>query len=522
MRKLLPPRSGAHRRDVLRGGGALVLAAAFGPVGCATAPRVPFADNPFTLGVASGDPWPDGVVLWTRLAPGPERPDGGMGETSVDVRWQVAHDARFSRIVREGIETATPAEGWSVHAEVRGLEPGRGYHYRFIAGGAASAVGRTRTAPAPGALPDALRIAHIGCQHYEQGFYTVYGHIAREDLDLIVHTGDYIYEGAAPSGSSSAVRLHQAFACHTLEEYRLRYALYRADADSRAAHAAHPLAAVWDDHEFVNDWAGGAPGASAAFLARRAAAFRAWWEHMPVRRAQGPVDGAARIYRALTFGRLARINLCDTRQYRTKQPCGGGHVAPCGGELDPNADMLGPAQERWLTRGLAESKTAWNATVNGVPLTQIDRDPDPDGVRYGMDKWDGYRVPRRRLLEHVAEARVRGPVFLAGDIHRHLAAELRPDFDRPETPAVATEFVNTALSSNGDGNGMGRAMRTWLSQNPHIRFAYNRRGYVRHTVRPGHWQADFQVVDYVSKPGAPQRTAARTVVEAERPLILQA
>lgn len=511
----LSPVLSTARRDLLRGGAAMLAVAGLGPLGCAGAPRARFADDPFTLGVASGDPLPDGVVLWTRLAPRPHLADGGMGAAPMTVRWQVAEDERFARVVRDGVETATPAEGWTVHAEVAGLRPARGYFYRFIAGGAASPVGRSRTAPAPDALPEALRIAHAGCQHYETGYYTAYRHIADEDLDLVVHTGDYIYEGAARPDRPRTVRLHQAFTCRTLDEYRLRYALYKSDADLKAAHAAHPFAPIWDDHELRNDW-NGTMAEHAAFRRRKAAAFRAWWEHMPVRRALAPAGGAARIYRTLAFGRLARLNFCDTRQYRTAQPCGGGQVAPCGEEMNPAATMLGAAQERWLMNSLASGAAAWNATVTSVPMTQLDREADPAAVRYAMDKWDGYRAARRRLLGHVAAAKVSGPIFLAGDIHRHLAGDLRVDFDRPETPVVASEFINTAVSSNGDGNGYGSGMRAWMRENPHVKFAFNRRGYIRHTVRPDGWQAEFQVLDYVSRPGAQNRTEARIAVEAGR------
>lgn len=511
-----PPTS-AGRRAFIGGGFALMASTGLGPIGCATAPRGRFIDDPFTLGIASGDPLPHGVVLWTRLAPLPDADDGGMPRTAAPVRWQVANDEGFRHIVREGVETADPVWAHSVHVEVGGLTPGRSYFYRFIAGGVASPTGRTHTAPAPGTLPTSLRIAQVGCQNFEAGFYTAYRHIADRDFDLVVHTGDYIYEGRARHQRDGLVRWHSNETCRTLDEYRRRYALYKADPDLQAAHAAHPFALVWDDHEVANNWAGAVDGRGRtgdAFTARKAAAFRAWWEHMPVRRTSLPTGAQIRIYRGLDFGGLARLSLCDTRQYRTPQPCGGKAVPRCPGDGDTTAQMLGIEQERWLGNRLARTPARWNVIVQQVPMAQLDRDRDPDIARYAMDKWDGYRTARRRLLEHIATTGVGGPVILAGDIHRHLASDLRADFDRPETPVIASEFVNTSISSRGDGKGASRTMTAWQRDNPHIRFALDSRGYVRHTVSARSWRADFQALDYVSRRGAPEWTARSFVLEA--------
>ena len=519
------------RRAVLGGGLALLTTAALGPLGCAVAPpgTARFADGPFTLGVASGDPLADRVVLWTRLAPRPFADDGGLTAAAVPVRWQIAHDESFTRIAAEGTTLAEARFAHSVHVDAAGLEPERGYFYRFIALGTASPTGRTRTAPAPGARPDILRFANVGCQHYEAGFYTAYRHLAGEDLDLVVHTGDYIYEGATRRSNTRAVRRHPDHACMTLTDYRQRYALYKGDTDLQAAHAAHPFALVWDDHEVVNNWAGDRDGkgrGGEAFQARRAAAFQAWWEHMPLRRppsgASGPQWAGMGIYRSLDFGALARINLCDTRQYRTPQPCGGEIAPPCDGATDANAHMLGAQQERWLQGRLRQSTATWNVIAQQVLMAEINRGRPKDGPRYNMDKWDGYRIPRRRLLGFLEDARIQNPVVLTGDIHRHMAAELRPDFSRPETPAVAAEFVNSSISSRGDGNPGSKTGARWQSANPHLHLMRDLRGYVRHSVTANQWRADFRVLDKVTIAGAPVRTSDSFVVEAGRARLLTA
>jgi alkaline phosphatase D len=515
------PNHEPSRRAVLHGGAALLVATGLGPLGCAQMPRGRFPDDPFTLGIASGDPLADGVVLWTRLAPEPFTGDGGMGHTAVPVRWQVAHDPRFTRLVREGTATAMAAMGHTIHAEVSGLEPARSYYYRFIAGGVASPVGRTRTTPAPGTMPTQLRFANVGCQHYETGFYGAYAHLAREELDLVVHTGDYIYEKKSRKRRAGLVRWHQDFTCSTLNEYRRRYALYKSDPDLQAAHAAHPFAIVCDDHEVRNNWAGDM-GDSRSFMKQRAAGFQAWWEHMPIRRSSLSKWAHMQIYRGLEYGALARINLCDTRQYRTMQPCGGGIVERCGEDSNPAAQMLGDAQERWLFDRLGKSPARWNVIAQQIPIAELDRDRKPDVVRYNMDKWDGYQIPRKRLLTYLAEARINNPIVLSGDIHHHLASELRPDFQRPETPAVASEFVNTSISSKGDGKANGRSVRAWVRQNPHVKYAQNLRGYVRHTVTAKAWQAYFRVVEHVHSRDAAIRDDKKFVLEAGRPTLLTA
>ncbi|MBL6454802.1 alkaline phosphatase D family protein [Belnapia sp. T6] len=395
------------------------------------------ADAPFTLGVASGDPWPDSVVIWTRLAPEPLAPLGGMPPGAVvEVGWEVAEDPGFTRIVARGTETAHAAEGFSIHAEPRGLRPGRPYWYRFHAEGVPSPVGRSRTAPAPGTAAP-VRFVNAGCQHLEHGWFTAWRHIAEEELEFVFHYGDYIYEfaGRQPGqagGFGPTIRSHAGGQCRSLEDYRQRYAQYHADPDLAAAHAAHPFIASFDDHEVENNWAGAQSqqdGRSrrhpvalpkAAFLAQRAAAFQAWWEAMPLRRAQRPQGADILAHRRLGFGGLVDLHVLDTRQYRDDQPCGDVNGPACPEVARPEAQMLGAAQEDWLMRGLGASAARWQVLAQQVML--MPRRFANDAI--SMDKWDAYPAARDRLLRGFAERRIANAVVLSGDVHNAWAGEL--------------------------------------------------------------------------------------------------
>jgi len=523
--RLFPAGAVVGRRGLLKGSAALAFASALGPVGCTTGVKRgnSLSDYPFTLGIASGDPLADRVMLWTRLAPRPFDEDGGMERDPVMVRWQVADDEGFTRIRNQGQARAEAAHAHSVHVDAAGLEPGRSYFYRFIAGDAVSPTGRTRAAPAPGTLPARLRLASVGCQNFEAGYYAAYRRLAEEDLDLVIHTGDYIYEGPARKKRAGLVRAHPDHDCVSLAQYRLRYALYKGDADLQAAHAAHPFAVVIDDHEVANNWASDIDGKGRGgddFRARRAAGLKAWWEHMPVR--ARPQNGGIRIYRALDYGTLAHINLCDTRQYRAHQPCGGGTVPHCPEDTRADLQIFGAMQESWLRQTLAGSRARWNVIAQQVVMAEMNRAAPGEESRFDMDKWDGYRPARDRFLGFLEDARIANPVILSGDIHRHIAAELRRNFSRPATPALATELVNTSISSRGDGNPKSRATRNWLAVNPHFHYARDLRGYIRHTLSAARWQADFRVLDSVASRNASVRTDASFVIEAGRPRLLTA
>lgn len=503
-----------RRRFLIRSGALLGLTFTGGLGGKLLAqPR--FSDDPFSLGVASGDPLPDGIVLWTRLAPDPLN-GGGMGAEHVRVDWQIAADEKMGRVVKRGTAVASPELAHSVHVDVRGLEPGRHYWYQFKAGDAVSPVGRTKTAPAANGRPDRLAFAFASCQHFETGYYTAYQHMAEEDLDLVIHLGDYIYEGPERQGQ---VRRHRGREIVSLEDYRNRYALYRSDEHLRRTHAIFPWVVTWDDHEVDNNYAADIPEDDTPrdrFLERRANAYQVYYEHMPLRRSSLPQGSKMLLYRRLVFGDLASFHVLDTRQYRTDQPCGDGNKAPCPEVFDPKATMLGPEQERWLLEGLGQSRARWNVLAQQVMLAKVDRAPGPE-TAYSMDQWSGYEMARRRILEFLDQRKPSNPVVLTGDIHSNWVNDLKADFDKPESATVGTEFVGTSISSSGDGMDMTPAVKAILPENPHVRFFNSQRGYVRCVLTPGQWTSDYRIVEYVTRPGAPVKTRASFVVESGRP-----
>lgn len=521
-----PAGAGSWSRRSFLTGSAAVAALALLPrrssAAVVTAPR--FTAYPFSLGIASGDPAPDGMVLWTRLAPEPLAPGGGLPSESIAVTWELADDEAMTRIVQEGTVVADPDWAHAVHVEVAGLRPDRWYWYRFHCGDATSPVGRTRTLPAAGTTPERLRFAFASCQKYEIGHYTAYEHMAREELDLVVHLGDYIYE---KGDGANAVRPHGTPEIFTLEDYRRRYAVYKSDLHLQAAHALAPWIATWDDHEVSNNYAGGIPEhpdqmSPEDFLRRRAAGYRAYFEHMPLRRSARPTGPDMVLHRRLDFGRLAAFHVLDTRQYRTDQPQGDGTKPPAPVLLDPAGTLLGAAQREWLFDGLAQSAAAWNVLAQQVLMARVDLTPGPE-VGLPMDKWSGYEYERRRLLAHFAAARVANPVVITGDIHCNWANELGPDFETPDAAPVAVEFAGTSITSGGDGGDHGKYTPAALqAENPGVRFFNNERGYVRCEVTPEHWRTDYRTVAYVSRPGAPLQTRASFVVESGQPRLQSA
>lgn len=480
--------------------------------------------DPFTLGVASGDPWPTGVVLWTRLAREPLARDGfgGMPRMDVAVQWQVAEDERFRRVVRHGRATARARDAHTVHVEVEGLRPGREYHYRFRTGPHRSVAAVTRTAPAYGSSPQSVRLAIASCAQLEHGFFSAYRDIAQRRPDLVVHLGDYFYEyergGYDLVELPRRVRDHAGPEARTLAGYRLRHAQYRADPDLQAAHAAAPWAVVWDDHEVDNNWAGRVPeeleGPQPDWLERRAAAFRAWWEHMPVRRSMRPRGERLQVYRRQHWGGLLALHLLDTRQHRDDQACGDLKRTGCAEALDPERTMLGARQSSWLESGLATSAATWDLLGQQVPFARRDCDPGRP-VELVMDSWDGYPAARDRVT--AAMTRCANAVVLTGDVHRHYAADLLSDFDDPGSPVVASELVTTSVTSGGDGSEQHDAARSELASNPHLRWTGNRRGYVMATATPTSLRADFMSLPFVQRPGARASAAATWIVEAGRP-----
>ena len=445
---------------------ALALAQLFGPARAQGAQGAPARwpagiGDPFTLGVASGMPRPDSVVIWTRLAPRPHESGGGLPPVPLAVRWELAEDERFSVGVRRGEFLARPEHAHAVHVEVKGLASGRAWFYRFIAGGAVSAVGRTRTAPAEDEPVARLRLALASCQHYEQGWYAAHREIAARELDFVLFVGDYIYES---SNQRHQVRQHEGPVPQTLEAYRARHATYKLDADLRAAHAAHPWILTWDDHEVENDYAGlQGNHLQADFAAQRAAAYQAFYEHMPLRASvltqalAGLASGAEmRIYGQVAFGRLATLFLLDDRQYRDPQVCnrdgrlGSSLVNPerCAAWTDPRRTLLGAAQEQWLDRAFQQAAggATWNVLGQQTLFGRRDFRPGP-GVTLWNDGWDGYEAARTRLTDSLQRHRLANPVLLGGDVHENWVGHVKADYARPDSAALGVEFCGTSISS---------------------------------------------------------------------------
>lgn len=498
----------SDRREFLRRAGAAAVVAGFGSATTGTAvgaegTQGPFDGDPFTLGVTSGDPLPDSVVLWTRLAPEPLAGDGGIPDRSVAVQWRVAADDGMNEIVEKGKTKAEPALGHSVHVDVRGLAPNTEYFYQFRVGSYRSPVGRTKTAPAAGTEVDALTFAFVSCQNYPSGYYTAHRQLAREKLDLAVHLGDYIYEGGA---QGSLGRGHEPpREIEDLADYRIRAAQYKADPDLQAAHASCPWIVTWDDHGVENNYADEISendDPPEEFLERRADAYQAYFEHQPLRPERIPDGPELPLYRRFTFGDLAEFNVLDTRQYRDDQVYSGDEAT------NSERTVLGDEQEEWLMEGLTSSSAQWNVLANQVPVAATDENPNPDVEEFGGgDKWDGYRADRKTLLS-VME-RTLNPVVITGDVHRNYAYDLKADFTDLDSETVGTEYVGTSVSSFGDGTGLTQYGSS--AGEPWQRFANDDRGYVRCTITPEQWQTDYRVVSTVEKPKASVRTLASFV-----------
>lgn len=476
--------------------------------------------SPFTLGVASGEPLPRSVILWTRLALNPAATDGrgGMAD-DVTVRWEVSDDDRFDTLVAAGDTIAGSALGHSVHIDVGRLEPGHHYRYRFRVGEHTSPTGRTRTAPAGGARVDDLRFAVASCQDFQAGRYAAHRSIAADELDLVLFLGDYIYESGP---RDHAVRQVTGSRCVTLADYRNRYALYKSDADLQAAQASCPWVVTWDDHEVENNYAGrvsGAGTAPAAFATQRAAAYQAFYEHQPVR-LDAPTGPDWRIYRSLSWGRLAELFVLDGRQYRDDQPCSSPSDAlvnrsACDLTTDDRT-MLGHEQEAWLADGLPAARQTWKVVAQQTVMSSLVL----GDIVLNVDQWDGYPQARRRLLDLIRSKEIADVVVLSGDIHAAGAGVLKTDgVNGPATP-VAVELVATSISSEGlaarigiDPGGLSPSI---------FGLAYaelTHRGYCRCTVTPERWTTEFMIVADVTDPTSSTSVAATATIERGTPAI---
>jgi alkaline phosphatase D len=510
--------------------------AALGSVGAGftSSAREAGSAYPFSLGVASGSPLPDAVILWTRILPDPLN-SASTPPLALTVRWEVAEDEAFRKVVAKGSATASPELAHSVHVDASGLRPDRSYWYRFMLGDAVSPVGRTRTAPPRDALPSMLRVAVASCQHWEFGHYAAHRHIAAAAPDLVAFLGDYIYEWGPYQlrHPSRAIRSDESF---TLAQYRARYAQYKSDPDLQSAHHAAPWIVTWDDHEVANDYAGDIDERlSGDFAARRAAAYQAFYEHMPVR-LPPPRDGrfgSIRMYQRYDWGRLARFHVLDDRQYRSPLPCpkpgrGGSNVVlarACEALRDPARTMLGSEQEAWLAQGLSSSKARWNILAQQTPMAQSSGVPvrsSEDG-RFWTDGWDGYPVARRRLFDALVKSGASNPVVLAGDVHTFYASELRRDFGRPVSkanPVIAAEFCGTSVTSSS--RPQSRTQEN-VERNPHILYGRSdTRGYTLIELSPQSANARFMGLDDVRAARSGQTELASFSVDDGAPRIERA
>ncbi len=489
----------------------------------------------FTLGVASGDPAPGGFVLWTRLASDPLAPDGAGGMSGpVLVRWQVFADEGLRRLVTEGEAVAEASGAHALHVEVAGLQPDRPYWYRFIAEGQDSPVGLARTAPHPDAMPERLRLAVASCSSWEVGYFSAYRHMAEENPDLVLFLGDYIYEyslGAARA--ADIVRPYNLEEATTLAGYRNRYALHRTDADLQRLHAAAPCLAIWDDHEVQDDYSGVWSKVAGVhprdFVQRRAAAYRAFYDHMPLRPSVRRGEEMS-LYRSIRYGRLAEFAMLDGRQYRSRQPCpsdetgGKGQIvtdSTCMDRADPSRTFLGFDQERWLYEGLARSDARWNVLAQNLVMAGLRFGAGGDQeTRYWTDTWDGFPGARDRLMEALQVIRPRNPVVLSGDYHSFWTNDVKARSEDPDSETLATEFVGTSITSNGPPHdSLSAAMR----DNPQNRFFDARsRGYMTLELDPSRMQTRYRAISDRRDPQATVSTLASWAVEDGRPGAQQA
>lgn len=512
MNKYAGSRVRAISRRTLLQGGSVVLASA---ATASFAKMSRAAEYLFTLGVASGDPEDNAVTLWTRLAPSPLSANGGMPNRPVAVSWRVATDDGMRNVVARGEVLARPETGHCVHVRPRNLESNRWYFYQFYCGGQASIIARTRTFPSPRDRVTQMRFALASCQDYQSGFYAAYRHMAQQDLDFVVHVGDYIYEYGAQAG---AVRQVPDAETLDLADYRRRYALYRLDPDLQAAHAAFPFLVTFDDHEVENNYAGnisedGVTGDE--FAARRAAAYQAYYENMPLAFKTQPNGPNMRLFRRFNYGSLAKIHMLDTRQYRSDQPCGDGLQVICQETLNPAATLMGETQEGWLKKGLAQSRASWNVLAQQIMMTRWDLSsavgaPVPF---FNMDAWDGYPAARDRILGFIADRKIKNAIVLSGDIHSSWQANLKQDFTNPASATIATEFVGTSISSDFPLSYIPLVEAT-LPANPHINYFDGfHRGYLQHHVTHGTWRAEYYGVQDVADAGSAVDFLAAFAVE---------
>ena len=476
-----------------------------------------FASDPFTLGVASSLPGPHAVTLWTRLAPNPLDATGGLDPVAHPVAWELAADESFSTPVARGLAMAQPDAAHSVRVTVQGLEAGRHYWYRFMSGDATSTVGRTKTLPAD---PSQVRFATAACQHFEQGYFVAYDRMIEDEPDFVLHLGDYIY-GVSRGDFRSHSNPDRPV---SLADYRIRHAQYKTDASLQRAHAAFPFFTVLDNHDALKDFVG-TPDA----LAQRAAAYQAWYEHMPM--AGGYTSGAGAIYThaGVDFGSLLRLTILDNRQFRDDEDICRDLADPdfgftiyrpqCDPGLEAARTTLGAAQEAWLSARMTSSQATWNAISSTVLFSPFQMLRNGDVFHY-ESSWDYYPENRRRVLADMAQTA--NPVMLTSDIHSNWAIDIKADPENPESQTIGSEFLATSINS-GWPPPLDAPMAENMANNPHVHhYDGSERGYLLHDITAERWLTDMRVVTDVQDMETDMRSQAQFVVEAGTPGVQRA
>jgi alkaline phosphatase D len=532
------PATDISRRALLGGAAAVGVAAALGVLDSTAAVAKEVRSDPFAIGVASGDPLPSSVILWTRLIADASE----MSSRDIEVEWEIASDPTFRHRVTHGEAVARAVLGHSVHVNVRGLAPATDYWYRFRSHGFVSPGGRTRTAPAAGAMVSSLRLAVVNCQDYQNGYWPAYSALAEEDVDVVLHLGDYIYEydpnSVFPDRVHTAPQTPGLDQLVTLEDYRARHVQYKRDPALQAAHAIAPWIPTWDDHEVENNYAsltdeiddtGARLQSPAQFALQRAAAYQAYYEHMPIRARLVPGSPDLRIFRRFDFGDLARLNVLDTRQYRTDQP--GGFSQDFGpeaaGAFNVAGTLTGADQEAWLSDGLLTSGAQWNVIAQQVMMSRT-RFPNflpqvPLPFLTNLDQWDGYAPQRQRMLQFLDTNSISNPIVLAGDIHSSWFSNLTLNFNDPSAAVVAAEFVAASVSSDFPAAFVAPIEATNPVLNPHVRYFQARRhGYLRMDVNRERWLTEERTVESITTRTSPVATTGAFVSAAGSPGVVPA
>jgi alkaline phosphatase D len=495
---------------------------------CGTLAAQSLRHNPFLLGVASGSPSLDGFVLWTRLLGSPAGEP--LPDSPIELGWELASDPNFRVVVQTGRVLAVPEEGHSVHVEVGGLNADtrtgqvQHYWYRFMVGTSVSPIGRSRTLP-PSNSQQPLKLALASCQNYEHGYFNAYQHMANESLDCVLFVGDYIYEYGSTPGRT---RQHNGPTCYSLEDYRARYALYKSDPDLQRAHAAFPWIVTWDDHELANDYSKdrSATENGQDFDARRNAAYRAYWEHQPLRRAQKPTAGRMPLYRHYRWGNIANLHVLDTRQYRDLQICtpedqGGSRSitdANCPQRLHSGRSLLGDAQEAWLQRNIQRSDASFDIIGQQSIMAQMrmpaSRSAQPqEADTFWNDSWDGYPQARARAISQWGQKK--NVITLGGDVHATYLSHLKADFDDPASSTLASEIIGTSISSPSWSQATTERV---MGYNPHIKFGKSdQRGYTVVEVGSQQTLVTLRVIDNARIPQSRVETASAFVIERKQP-----